>query len=112
MSTAMDTLRDTSFSVGGRTFQSRLMVGTGKYRELSTRVRAIEASGAEIVNVGDRRVVLDRTKQEGILHHLDASRYFLLAKTAGCYTGEEAVRHAALGPGAGFNGRVEARITR
>ncbi len=91
MSTAMDTLRDTSFSVGGRTFQSRLMVGTGKYRDLSTMVRAIEASGAEIVTVAVRRVDLDRTKQEGILHPLDASRYFLLPNSAGCYPPEGAV---------------------
>jgi thiazole synthase len=110
MSTAMDTLRDTSFSIGGRTFQSRLMVGTGKYRDLSTMVRAIEASGAEIVTVAVRRVDLDRTKQEGILYHLDASRYFLLANTAGCYTAEEAVRYARLGREAGFNDFVKLEV--
>ncbi len=110
MSTAIDTLRDTSFSVGGRTFQSRLMVGTGKYRDLSTMVRAIEASGAEIVTVAVRRVDLDRTKQEGILYHLDASRYFLLANTAGCYTAEEAVRYARLGREAGFNDFVKLEV--
>jgi thiazole synthase len=110
MSTAMDTLRDTAFSVGGRTFHSRLMVGTGKYRDLSTMVRAIEASGAEIVTVAVRRVDLDRTKQAGILYHLDASRYFLLANTAGCYTAEEAVRYARLGREAGFNDFVKLEV--
>lgn len=110
MSTATDTLRDGSFSVGGRTFQSRLMVGTGKYRDLSTMVRAIEASGAEIVTVAVRRVDLDRTKQEGILYHLDASRYFLLANTAGCYTAAEAVRYARLGREAGFNDFVKLEV--
>ncbi|PYP00272.1 MAG: thiazole synthase, partial [Gemmatimonadetes bacterium] len=51
MTTAVETLRDTPFIVAGRTFQSRLMVGTGKYRDNETMVRAIEASGAEIVTV-------------------------------------------------------------
>ncbi|HKW40487.1 MAG TPA: thiazole synthase [Gemmatimonadales bacterium] len=110
MSVAVDTIRDTPFVVGGRTFQSRLMVGTGKYRDLATMVRAIEASGAEIVTVAVRRVDLDRTKQDGVLHHLDVNRYFLLANTAGCYTGEEAVRYARLGREAGFNDFVKLEV--
>ena len=84
MTTAVETARDTPFTIGGRTFQSRLMVGTGKYRDNETMVRAIEASGAEIVTVAVRRVNLDRTKEEGVLHHLDPKRFFLLANTAGC----------------------------
>jgi thiazole synthase len=110
MSTAVDTIRDTPFVVGGRTFQSRLMVGTGKYRDLGTMVRAIEASGASIVTVAVRRVDLDRTKQEGVLYHLDASRYFLLANTAGCYTAEEAVRYARLAREAGFNDFIKLEV--
>src|SRR5437667_219344 len=54
MATAVETLRDTPFTIGGRTFHSRLMVGTGKYRDNDTMVRAIEASGAEIVTVAVR----------------------------------------------------------
>ena len=84
MATAVETLRDTPFAIGGRTFHSRLMVGTGKYSDNETMVRAIEASGAEIVTVAVRRVDLDRTKQAGVLYHLDPKRYFLLANTAGC----------------------------
>src|SRR5690349_5881820 len=110
MSTAVATLRDTPFVIGGRTFQSRLMIGTGKYRDLGTMVRAIEASGAEIVTVAVRRVDLDRTKQEGVLYHLDASRYFLLANTAGCYTAEEAIRYARLAREAGFNDFVKLEV--
>src|SRR5437899_7598290 len=68
------------------------MVCTGKYRGNDTMARAIEASGAEIVTVAVRRVDLDRTKEEGVLYHLDAKRYFLLANTAGCYTAEDADR--------------------
>jgi len=86
------------------------MVGTGKYRDLGTMVRAIEASGAEIVTVAVRRVDLDRTKQEGVLYHLDASRYFLLANTAGCYTAEEAIRYARLAREAGFNDFVKLEV--
>ena len=89
--------------IGGRTFKSRLMVGTGKYRDNETMLHAIEASGAEIVTVAVRRVDLDRRKSEGILHHLDPEQFFLLANTAGCYSSEEAIRYARLAREAGFN---------
>src|SRR5258708_33686636 len=65
--------------------------------------RAVAASGAEIVTVAVRRVPLDRAQEAGILHHLDAKRYFLLANTAGCYTAEDAIRYARLAREAGFN---------
>src|SRR5213076_3188318 len=94
MTTAVETMQDTPFTIGGRSFHSRRMVGTGKYRDNDTMARAIDASGAEIVTVAVRRVDLDRTKEEGVLYHLDAKRYFLLANTAGCYTAEDAVRFA------------------
>ncbi|HEY7026714.1 MAG TPA: hypothetical protein VH438_03860, partial [Gemmatimonadales bacterium] len=85
------TLTDLPLTVGGRTFRSRLLVGTGKYRSNAEMVRAIEASGAEVVTVAVRRVDLDRSKEEGLLYHLDPTRYFLLANTAGCYTTDEAI---------------------
>ena len=110
MTTAVETLRDTPFTLGGRTFQSRLMVGTGKYRDNETMVRAIEASGAEIVTVAVRRVDLDRTKEAGVLHHLDPRKYFLLANTAGCYTAQDAVRYARLAREAGFNEFVKLEV--
>src|SRR5438093_10310266 len=96
MTAAVETIRDAPFTIGGRTFHSRLMVGTGKYRDNETMVRAIEASGAEIVTVAVRRVDLDRTREAGILYHLDPKKYFLLANTAGCHTAEDAVRYARL----------------
>lgn len=86
------------------------MVGTGKYRDHDTMVRAIEASGAEIVTVAVRRVDLDRSKDESILHHLDPQRFFLLANTAGCYTPEEAIRYARLARAAGFNEFVKLEV--
>src|SRR3989449_4881121 len=101
---------DTPLVVGGRTFRSRLMVGTGKYRDNEIMGRALEASGAEIVTVAVRRVDLDRRKAEGILFHLDPERYFLLANTAGCYTAEEAVRYARLAREAGFNEFVKLEV--
>jgi thiazole synthase len=110
VTTAVDLLRDTPLTIGGRTFQSRLMVGTGKYRDNETMVRAIEASGAEIVTVAVRRVDLDRTKEEGVLYHLDPKRFFLLANTAGCYTAEDALRYARLGREAGFNEMVKLEV--
>jgi len=110
MSTAVEALRDTPFTVGGRTFQSRLMVGTGKYQDNETMVHAIEASGAEIVTVAVRRVDLDRTKESGVLHHLDTRKYFLLANTAGCYTAQDAVRYARLAREAGFNDFIKLEV--
>lgn len=101
---------DTPFIVGDRAFRSRLLVGTGKYASNEIMVRAIEASGAEIITVAVRRVNLDRTREEGILYHLDPSHYFLLANTAGCYTAEDAVRYARLGRAAGFNEYVKLEV--
>jgi len=101
---------DTQLEIGGRTFGSRLMVGTGKYRSNEEMVRAIEASGAEIVTVAVRRVDLDRAKEASILHHLSPDRYFLLANTAGCYTAEDAMRYARIGREAGFNDFVKLEV--
>lgn len=103
-------MRDTPFTIGGRSFRSRLMVGTGKYGDNDTMARAIAASGAEIVTVAVRRVDLDRTKEESVLYHLDAKTYFLLANTAGCYSAEDAVRYARLAREAGFNEFIKLEV--
>jgi len=103
-------INDTPLAIGGRTFRSRLMVGTGKYRDNAEMVRAIGASGAEIVTVAVRRVNLDRREPEGILHHLDPQRFFLLANTAGCYTADEAMRYARLAREAGFNEFIKLEV--
>lgn len=96
--------------IGGREFRSRLIVGTGKYRDNETMVRAIRASGAEMVTVAVRRVDLDRTNEASILHHLDPEEFFLLPNTAGCHTAEEAVRYARLGRAAGMNEWVKLEV--
>ncbi len=97
-------------TIADRTFRSRLMVGTGKYRSNDEMVQSIEASGAEIVTVAVRRVDLDRTKEEGVLFHLDPRNYFLLANTAGCYNAEDAIRYARLARAAGFNEWVKLEV--
>ncbi|MQA92182.1 MAG: thiazole synthase [Gemmatimonas sp.] len=96
--------------IAGRPLRSRLMVGTGKYRTNRQMVDAIHASGAEVVTVAVRRVDLDRSNEEGVLHHLDPNRYLLLPNTAGCYTAEEAVRYARLARAAGFTDWVKLEV--
>jgi thiazole synthase len=108
---AVETSLDVSLlNIGGREFRSRLMVGTGKYASNSGMIRAIEASGAEIVTVAVRRVDLNRANEEGILNHLDPAQFFLLANTAGCYTAEDAIRYATLARAAGFNEWVKLEV--
>jgi thiazole synthase len=96
--------------IAGCAFRSRLILGTGKYRDNETMVRAIEAADAEMVTVAVRRIDLDRTKEEGILYHLDPAKTFLLPNTAGCYTAEDAVRYARLGRAAGLNDWVKLEV--
>jgi len=110
MNNRAEGIGDEPLRIGERTFRSRLMVGTGKYRDNATMVRAIEASGAEVVTVAVRRIDLDRTKEEGVLHHLDPSRHFLLANTAGCYTADDAIRYARLAREAGFNEFIKLEV--
>src|SRR4051812_24452467 len=97
-------------TIAGREFHSRLMVGTGKYASNAQMIDAIEASGAEVVTVAVRRVDLDRSKDEGILYHLDPSRFFLLSNTAGCYNATDAIRYARLARAAGFNEWVKLEV--
>ncbi|MBA3569496.1 MAG: thiazole synthase [Pyrinomonadaceae bacterium] len=93
MSTVVSAKSD-RFEVGDRTFTSRLIIGTGKYRTYDEMKAAHRASGAEMVTVAVRRVPLDRSA-ESFLDHLDPAMQ-LLPNTAGCYTAEEAIRTARL----------------
>src|SRR6185436_10922421 len=111
MGIALETSLDVSpLVIGGREFRSRLLVGTGKYASNSDMIRAIEASGAEVVTVAVRRVDLNRANEEGILNHLDPDQFFLLANTAGCYTADDAIRYARLARAAGFNEWVKLEV--
>ena len=95
--------------IAGRAFQSRLIVGTGKYKDGPETQAAIEASGAEMVTVAVRRVNLDRSS-ESLLDYIDPQRYFLLPNTAGCYTAEEAIRAARLGREVGLSDWVKIEV--
>jgi thiazole synthase len=95
--------------IAGRAFQSRLIVGTGKYKDGAETQAAIEASGAEMVTVAVRRVNLDRSS-ESLLDYIDPQRYFLLPNTAGCYTAEEAIRAARLGREVGLSDWVKIEV--
>src|ERR1700687_4011536 len=100
----MDTL-----TIAGRTFRSRLFVGTGKYRSFQEMARCHEASGAEVITGAGRRGDVDRS-QESLLDYIDTSKYFLLPNTAGCYTADEAVRTARLGREAGLSNWVKLEV--
>ena len=92
-----------TFVIAGRTFASRLIVGTGKYSSPSVMVRAHEASGADMITVAVRRVnIADRSK-ESLLDYIDTSKYFLLPNTAACFNAEEAIRTARLAREAGMS---------
>lgn len=99
----------TPLVIAGRAFQSRLIVGTGKYKDGPETQAAIEASGAEMVTVAVRRVNLDRSR-ESLLDYIDPQRYFLLPNTAGCYTAEEAIRAARLGREVGLSDWVKIEV--
>ena len=89
------------WSVAGRTFTSRLIVGTGKYKSFGENAAAVEASGAEIVTVAVRRVNIADPKQPMLTDFIDPKTYTYLPNTAGCFTGEDAVRTLRLAREAG-----------
>ncbi len=89
------------WQVAGQSFASRLIVGTGKYRDLPTTAAAIEASGAEIVTVAVRRVNLSDPKAPMLQDFVSPRRYTYLPNTAGCFTADEAVRTLRLAREAG-----------
>ena len=87
------------WTLGDRTFHSRLILGTGKYVDPQTMLAAFEASGTEMVTVALRRV--DLSAPDNLITHLDPDKYLLLPNTAGCYTADEAIRTARLAREAG-----------
>lgn len=114
MSTTLDDVgtevRDEPLKIADRTFRSRLIVGTGKYRDNQEMLTAIRASGAEMVTVAVRRVDLDASNRESILHWLDPDEFFVLPNTAGCFTAEEAIRYARLGRASGLTDWVKLEV--
>ena len=83
-------------TIADRTFNSRLILGTGKYTDAETMVHSFEVSGTEMVTVALRRVDLNDEDPQAFIHHVDREKYLFLPNTAGCYTAEDAIRTARL----------------
>ena len=92
----MTSVQDTPLTIAGKTFGSRLMVGTGKYRNSVEMNDAFEASGAEIITVALRRIDFDDPASRSVLDDVDWKRYTILPNTAGCATADEAIRIARM----------------
>ena len=93
--------QDDTWTVAGRTFTSRLIVGTGKYKDYAENAAAAEAAGAEIVTVAVRRVNLSDPNQPMLVDYVSPERFTFLPNTAGCFTGEDAIRTLRLAREAG-----------
>src|ERR1700724_1798149 len=96
--------------IAERAFNSRLIVGTGKYRSFQEMARAHAASGSDMVTVAVRRVNLTDRSKESLLDYIDRSKFFILPNTAGCYSSDEAVRTARLGREVGLSEWVKLEV--
>jgi thiazole synthase len=96
--------------IGPYEFQSRLMMGTGKYTSLDLQTQAITISGAEILTFAVRRLPLDNPEASNFLELLDLKKFKLLPNTAGCYTAEEAVRVARLAKASGLCDMIKVEV--
>jgi thiazole synthase len=99
--TGVTGLADDTWSVAGQTFRSRLIVGTGKYRDFAQNAAAVAASGAEIVTVAVRRVNVTDPKAPMLTDFIDPTKITYLPNTAGCFTAEDAIRTLRLAREAG-----------
>ncbi len=96
--------------IAGRAFESRLIVGTGKYRSFQEMARAHAASGAEMVTVAIRRVNLTDRSKESLLDYINREKIFILPNTAACYTADEAIRTARLAREVGLSNWVKLEV--
>jgi len=103
-------MEDVPFKIADRTFQSRLIVGTGKYPSHAIMKQCHEASGAELVTVAVRRLDLSAKGEAALLHWIDRSKITLLPNTAGCYTAEEAIRTCYLAEELGLTKWVKLEV--
>jgi thiazole synthase len=101
-------MKDEKLIIAGKEFKSRLMVGTGKYADNETMVKALEASGTEIVTVAMGRVDFD--DKDNILNHVDLDRYTLLPNTAGAFSVEDALRIARMSKAAGYTNWIKLEV--
>ena len=96
--------------IAGREFRSRLIIGTGKYKSFQEMTQAHDASGAEMVTVAVRRVNLTDRSKESLLDYVDRKKFFILPNTAGCYTGDEAIRTAHLAREVGLSNWIKLEV--
>lgn len=96
--------------IGGKALNSRLILGTGKYKDFETMRQALEASGTEMVTVAVRRIDIHARGKESLLGSIDTNKIMLLPNTAGCYTAEEAIRYAHLAREAGMSNFVKLEV--
>ncbi len=101
---------DNELTIAGKTFKSRLMIGTGRHRSMDEMVASIESSGAEIITVAIRRLDLDDPDKKTILDYFDWSRYTILPNTAGCKTAEEAITTARLVRAMGLSSWIKLEV--
>jgi thiazole synthase len=99
-----------SLVIADKTFNSHLIVGTGKYPSHAIMAKAHAASGAEMVTVAVRRVNLTDRSKESLIDYIDQSRLFILPNTAGCFTADEAIRTARLGREVGLSNWVKLEV--
>ena len=100
----------TELTIAGKTFKSRLMMGTGRHRSMGEMVASIESSGAEIITVAIRRLDLDNPDKKTILDYFDWSQYTILPNTAGCKTAEEAITTARLAKAMGLSNWIKLEV--
>ncbi|HLL55733.1 MAG TPA: thiazole synthase [Myxococcaceae bacterium] len=103
-------MQDTPLTIAGRTFNSRLIIGTGKYPSFEVMKRCHEASGAEMVTVAVRRLDLTAKGEASLMHWIDTSKMALLPNTAGCYTADDAVRTCRLAEELGMSKWVKLEV--
>jgi len=103
-------MKDDTFELAGKRYKSRLIVGTGKYRDFAETRAAIEESGAEIVTVAVRRVNITDPNKENLLDYIDPKKWQILPNTAGCYTVDDAVRTCRLAREAGVGDLVKLEV--
>ncbi|HET9014407.1 MAG TPA: thiazole synthase [Thermomicrobiaceae bacterium] len=101
---------DAPLTIAGRTFNSRLILGTGKYRNNAEMLAAFEAAGCDMITVALRRIDFDDPKSRSLLEDVDWKRYQILPNTAGCQTAEEAVRVARLSRSLGLSDWIKLEV--
>jgi thiazole synthase len=101
---------DDKLIIKGIEFQSRLWVGTGKYKDFEETKKAVEVSATDVVTVSVRRVNIIDRKTENLLDYIDPKKYKILPNTAGCYTVEDALRYSRLAREAGISNLIKLEV--